>query len=72
VLVSERQCYILIPRFAPPFQSELAECRLPNAHTGPHECVLSNGCVICWESDWECDDCDPDDCECFVWWEKPV
>jgi hypothetical protein len=60
-------CYLLIPTFDDRFRADEAECFLPNGHVGPHRCKLKDGRVIEWESDDECTDCDPDECECFVW-----
>jgi hypothetical protein len=43
-------------------------CRLAAGHSTPHEFVSTDGKVYLWESDEECTDCDPEDCECTVYW----
>jgi len=43
-------------------------CRLAEGHEGPHEFLSSAGCVYLWESDMECGECDPDECDCTIYW----
>lgn len=45
-------------------------CLLGVGHTGPHEFVSAGGVTYQWESDLECADCDPDECDCTIYWRK--
>ncbi len=45
-------------------------CRLEMGHSGPHEFVDARGITYEWESDMACEECNPDECECTIYWRK--
>jgi hypothetical protein len=38
-----------------PLVKDVAGCRLPVGHGGPHEFIGSDGATYQWETDWNCD-----------------
>ena len=65
-------CNTLVPSFDHMLRidNEMLEClRTPN-HSGEHVVYQeSKRRYIGWEHDSKCADCQPEECECFVFWE---